>query len=184
MNIEKQCNEDKYFDWEVRTPSDEYKNLPKQVRNVVDNHLSAYPVRLGDLAKSLNAKVLISTLPRDISGQIEKTNEGFIIKVNRHEAKHRQRFTLAHELAHLILHKSIIEGQETWSESVLLRAPNQPLAIEYQANRLASDLIMPYNLVQEATSDYGGRLKETDIEELARLFGVSKSAMEIKLQIS
>ena len=48
----------------------------------------------------LGTKVLLSTLARGISGKIGQENDEFVIRINRHEAKHRQRFTLAHKIAY------------------------------------------------------------------------------------
>ena len=170
-------------DWEVRPPSQEYLELPTDIRAEIDRHLAEYPVKLGAIAKCLGVKVLLSTLPRGISGQIAKENGDFVIRINRHEAKHRQRFTLAHELAHFLLHRERIDADGIWSENVLLRAPNQPMQIEYEANRLASDLVIPSVQLADATADYTGPMTSEVIEYLARRFSVSTAAMEIKLQM-
>lgn len=170
--------------WEVKSPSREYLNLPTQVRQDIDGFLAEYPVKLGAIAERLGVKVLLSTLPRGTSGQIGKENGDFVIRINRHEAKHRQRFTLAHELAHYLLHRDRIEADGEWSENVLLRAPNQPIQIEYEANRLASDLVIPSDLLAKATAEYTGPMTSEVIEDLARRFGVSTAAMEIKLQMA
>ena len=169
--------------WEVRPPSQEYLNLPADIRAKIDVYLAEYPVKLGAIAKCLGVRVLLSTLPRGISGQIAKENGDFVIRINRHEAKHRQRFTLAHELAHFLLHQERIDAEGGWSENVLLRAPNQPMQIEYEANRLASDLVIPSVQLADATADYIGPMTSEFIEYLARRFGVSTAAMEIKLQM-
>ena len=87
-------------DWEVRSPSNEFLNLDQEVRGKIDGYMSEYPVKLGAIASALGVKVLLSTLPRGTSGQIGQEDGAFVIRVNRHEAKHRQRFTLAHEIAH------------------------------------------------------------------------------------
>lgn len=170
--------------WEVKSPSQEYLGLEANLRREIDRHLAEHPVRLGEIAKSLGVKVLLSTLPRGTSGQISREGGYFVVRINRHEAKHRQRFTLAHELAHFLLHKDRIEAQGGWSENVLLRAPNQPIQIEYEANRLASDLVIPSAQLREATADYSGPLTSEVIDDLARRFGVSAAAMEIKLQMA
>jgi Zn-dependent peptidase ImmA (M78 family) len=170
-------------DWLVRPPSREYLNLPAEVREKIEDLLEEYPVRLGAIAKRLGIKVLLSTLPRGTSGQIGQEDGEFVIRVNRHEAKHRQRFTLAHEIAHFLLHHDRIVEEGGWSENVLLRS-GQPMQIEYEANRLASDLVMPTALLEKATADYFGPMTSEAIEDLARRFGVSTAAMEIKLQMS
>jgi len=173
----------KPIDWQVRAPSREFLSLPDNVRAEIEMHLSQYPVKLGALASSLGIKVLRSTLPRGTSGQIGQEDGEFVIRVNRHEAKHRQRFTLAHEIAHYLLHRDLIIADGGWSENVLLRS-GQPAKVEYEANRLASDLIIPSKLLAEATKDYIGPVTDEIIEDLARRFGVSTTAMEIKLQMA
>ncbi len=170
--------------WEVKSPSREYVNLAPDVRAEIDKYLSEHPVKLGAIAKRLGVKVLLSTLPRGTSGQIGQENGDFVIRINRHEAKHRQRFTLAHELAHFLLHRERVEAANGWSENVLLRAPEQPMQIEYEANRLASDLVIPSAQLAEATNEYNGPMTPEVIEDLARRFGVSTAAMEIKLQMT
>lgn len=168
--------------WEVRSPSREYLNLAPEVRADIDKYLSEHPVKLGAIAKRLGVKVLLSTLPRGTSGQIGQENGDFVIRINRHEAKHRQRFTLAHELAHYLLHRELIVAEGGWSENVLLRS-GQPANVEYEANRLASDLVLPSAQLAEATAEYSGPMTPEVIEDLARRFGVSTAAMEIKLQM-
>ena len=170
-------------EWEVKPPSQEYLTLGPEAREKIDGCLSEYPIKLGTLAKRLGVKVLLSTLPRGTSGQIGQENGEFVIRINRHEAKHRQRFTLAHELAHFLLHRDRIEADGGWSENVLLRS-GQPANVEYEANRLASDLIIPSELLFEAIAEYSGPMTSEVIEDLARRFGVSTAAMEIKLQMS
>lgn len=168
--------------WEVKSPSREFVNLPQDVRQSFSDLLLEYPVRLGEIAKRLGVKVLLSTLPRGTSGQIGQEDGEFVIRINRHEAKHRQRFTLAHELAHYLLHRDKIVAEGGWSENVLLRS-GQPANIEYEANRLASDLVIPSSQLLKATADYVGPITSEVIEDLARRFGVSVAAMEIKLQM-
>lgn len=169
-------------EWEVKAPSQEYLQLTPDVRSKIDAHLAECPVRLGAIAKDLGVTVLLSTLPRGTSGQIGQEEGRFVIRVNRHEARHRQRFTLAHELAHFLLHSERIVADGGWSENVLLRS-GQPAKIEYEANRLASDLVIPSALLAKATADYSGPMTSEVIEDLARRFGVSTAAMEIKLQM-
>lgn len=168
--------------WDIKSPSQEYNNLPDEVRQHIDEYLSEYPVKLGALAKRLGIKVLLSTLPRGTSGQIAQEDGEFVIRINRHEAKHRQRFTLAHEIAHFLLHREEIVASGGWSENVLLRS-GQPANIEYEANRLASDLVMPSEKLAEATVQYVGPITSETIEDLAKKFRVSSAAMEIKLQM-
>ena len=168
--------------WRAKSHSQEYLSLAPEIRAEIDEYLSEYPVKLGAIAKRLGVKVLLSTLPRGTSGQISQENGDFVIRINRHEAKHRQRFTLAHELAHYLLHRGLIVADGGWSENVLLRS-GQPESIEHEANQLAFDLVIPSALLAEATAEYSGPMTSEVIDDLARRFGVSTTAIETKLQI-
>ena len=165
----------------VHSPSKEYLGLPEDVRTDIERHLGEYPVKLGAIAKRLGVKVLLSTLPRGTSGQIKQESGAFVIRINRHEAKHRQRFTLAHELAHYLLHRDLIIAEGGWSENVLLRS-GQPENVEYEANRLAFDLVVPSEKLAKVIEEYKGSMTEEVIEHLAKRFRVSKGVMEVKLQ--
>ena len=63
----------------------------------------------------------------------------------------------------------------------MLYRSGQPERIEYEANRLAADLIMPINLVQSDLAKIGVPVSDTVIERLAQEWQVSKAAMEIRL---
>src|SRR5690242_7840769 len=73
--------------------------------------LAEAPVKLNAIAEHLGIPVYLSTLKPKISGLIEPDDTApsrFRIKLNRHEIAERQRFTLAHEIAHYLLHRSLI----------------------------------------------------------------------------
>jgi Zn-dependent peptidase ImmA (M78 family) len=117
-----------------------------------------------------------------ISGQIWKENSSYIIRVNRNEARERQRFTIAHELAHYLLHRDVIDNSPDGITDNVLYRSGAPERIEYEANRLAADLVMPMGLIEKRLKDdFGGVVTEATIESLAASFEVSKAAMEIRL---
>jgi Zn-dependent peptidase ImmA (M78 family) len=90
------------------TISNEWNSLCSEYQQLLETHQTTYPVQLGAIAKALGIKILSSTLRSDISGEIRETNGEVTIKVNRHDAKTRQRFTVAHELAHYFLHRDLL----------------------------------------------------------------------------
>jgi Zn-dependent peptidase ImmA (M78 family) len=139
------------------------------------------PVMLGALAAELGITVKLSSLPTGISGQIERADAGYEIKINRHETRERQRFTLAHEIAHFLLHREYIDAAEGGIKDNVLYRSGAPHRIEFEANRLAADLVMPPFKIDEELSRFEGELSESEIEVLARRFGVSKAAMEIRI---
>ncbi|MCY4459266.1 MAG: ImmA/IrrE family metallo-endopeptidase, partial [Albidovulum sp.] len=83
--------------------------MPNQ-REIIDRHCASYPVKLGQLARELGVSVRLSKLETGISGQIKCENNIYLIRVNRFDSRERQRFTIAHELAHYLLHREIIDS--------------------------------------------------------------------------
>jgi len=117
-----------------------------------------------------------------VSGQIMKEDGHYTIRVNRHEARERQRFTIAHELSHFFLHKAVIDSSPDGIKDNVLYRSGEPERIEYEANRLAADIVMPMALVKKVLSEeFNGVVTEATIESLAARFQVSKAAMEIRL---
>jgi len=107
------------------------------------------------------------------SSQIE--GSGYSIYLNGAHHVNRQRFTLAHEIAHYILHKdSIGDGI---ADDALYRSGLSD-AKEFMANKLAAEILMPSKLVNI-------KIREglDTVEKLAEAFNVSVSAMAIKLGI-
>ena len=162
--------------------SRELKRLNKDRREILDRYLSDYPVKLGLIARDLGVSIKVASMRTGVSGQISNEGGRYIIRVNRNEARERQRFTIGHELAHFLLHRDIIDSSpEGITDNVLYRS-GAPERIEFEANRLAADLVMPMDLVeQKLEDDFNGVVTEATIESLAASFQVSKAAMEIRL---
>lgn len=153
---------------------------PEQAE-IVSRFTSETPVRLGAMAAELGLEVFKSPLKPDISGLIEPSDtavSGFKIRINRHENAERQRFTLAHEIAHFLLHRERIGGGVV--DNVMYRS-NLSSRQEVEANKLAADIIMPAASVRREFSKYGNILSEEAIVALAETFRVSQAAMRIRL---
>jgi Zn-dependent peptidase ImmA (M78 family) len=162
--------------------SKEFRRIPPRIREIVEEFLQEYPVRLGALAGRLGVPIRVASMKTGVSGQISRDGSGYLIRINRNEARERQRFTIAHELAHYLLHREEIDRlPDGITDNVLYRS-GAPEAIEYEANRLAADLVMPMELIQKRLiDDFSGIVTDATIEGLADAFEVSKSAMEIRL---
>jgi Zn-dependent peptidase ImmA (M78 family) len=105
-----------------------------------------------------------------------------VIKVNRNESRERQRFTIGHEIAHFLLHKSIIDSSPNGITDTVLYRSGASQQIEFEANRLAADIVMPIELIAgELNEGFSGVVSEATIEALANRFEVSKAAMEIRM---
>lgn len=153
------------------------QRLSDQEREIIELAQREIPVRLGDIAGGLGLSVKASTLPAGVSGEIRPSENSFEIKVNRHDSRGRQRFTVAHELAHYLLHRDQIGGGLT--DDVLYRSSLSD-AREAEANRLAAHILMPKQAVRAAVMNYQGD-REHIYVELAQVFGVSESAMRIRI---
>jgi Zn-dependent peptidase ImmA (M78 family) len=153
---------------------------PQQIE-IVDNFRKETPVRLAALANELGLEVFRSSLKPDVSGLIEPSETaaaGYRIKINRHETAERQRFTLAHEIAHFLLHKEHIGGGVV--DTVMYRSSLSSKK-EVEANKLAAKLIMPMSNVQAERQKLLGMDDDQAAVVLASKFKVSLPAMRIRL---
>lgn len=109
----------------------------------------------------------------------------------------RLRFSLAHELGHLLLHKSVYESLGILNFEDYYRFLLEVVGIEYgkietQANKFAGFLLMPPEILKSERNNIVKKydeLKSIDPKQinsyiagqLAKKFGVSAEAMEIAL---
>lgn len=159
----------------------EWKRVDDKYVHIVMKHCTERPVKVGALARDLGLEVKSATLPSRISGEIRKSStapSGYKIKVNRHEVKTRQRFTIAHEIGHFLLHKQ--EIGDGISDTVLYRS-SLSSSIEAEANRVAADILMPSSLLWRDV-DNSSNVNEADkLSRLAELYQVSEIAMRVRL---
>ena len=80
----------------------------------------------------------------------------------------RDRFTLAHEVGHYILHNTKSVQLARLGEERKIEAYRDP---EWQANTFAAELLMPITLIDT-----------DDINVIAEEFGVSKSAANVRIK--
>jgi predicted transcriptional regulator len=146
---------------------------------IIRKHQKSAPVQTIPIAEALGLSVYrVTSWPDATSGMIARDPErggtsGFAIYVNAKHSEVRRRFTIAHELAHFVLHRDLIGDGIT--EDALYRSHLSD-AVEQEANGLAAEILMPKHLVRELVR--GGM---RGIPELARKFNVSHQAMEFRL---
>ncbi len=161
--------------------SKEWNNLPEKTQDIIKKYqkVDMPKVPVGKIAQELGLIVKSSSLPVRISGEIRPDGNEFIIRINRHEAKQRQRFTLAHEISHYLLHRDKInDGIE---DNVLYRSQLSNIQ-EHEANRLAADILMPWEII-EAQLEGKNKDDENTIEEIASVMEISTVALRIRLGI-
>lgn len=163
------------------TYSNEWISLPEEQASLIRKHQHQFPIAVGSIAKELGITVKRSTLAAGISGEIKEDDGNVVIKVNRHDVKERQRFTLAHEIAHFLLHRDRIGDGIT--DDILYRSKLSDF-MEVQANRLAADILMPSHLIQQKLKELtqSSELREEEkYGKLADAAEVSTTAIKIRL---
>lgn len=161
--------------------SNEWVRLTQVQRDLIHEVQGTLPVKLSSLAKQLGLRVVASTLPPGISGEIRPSSNGFTIAVNRHDSSRRQRFTVAHEIAHFLLHRDQIGSGI--SDDVLYRSSLSDWR-EAEANRLAAEILLPRAKLESRMVALGNVDRAQLVSSLAAEFDVSEVAMKIRLGFS
>ena len=137
------------------------------------------PVQTVPIANALGLRVFrVPNWSNDLSGMIRRNPDsegGFDIFVNGDHPEVRRRFTIAHEIAHAVLHPHLIGDGIT--EDALYRS-GLSNAVEAQANRLAADILMPRDKLSECIAS-----GITNVRDLAKTFNVSEQSMAIRLGV-
>ncbi|TXJ56223.1 ImmA/IrrE family metallo-endopeptidase [Brachyspira aalborgi] len=144
----------------------------EDIKIIKDNQKSC-PVRITAITEEYGIDVYNSSMSSNISGAIIKEGDKYVIYVNDKHPKNRQRFTIAHEIAHYILHKEKIGDNLTDNAMYRSKLSN---VFERQANILASEILMPVNFVMQFIEE------NKSVSEMASLFKVSEGAMRIRLR--
>ena len=152
----------------------------EKAEDIIKKHQKDAPVLVSAVAKEMGLDVIkIEVWPHNISGMLKKQKDNkFVIYVNGNHSKVRRRFTIAHEIAHFILHRHLISKINNQLVDDTLYRSGLNSIYESAANRFAADILMPWSLVNKAI-DSG----VSEIEELAKRFNVSKSAISIRLGV-
>jgi len=144
------------------------------------------PTNVRAIFSDLGVDYVEEPTPSNESGYIEVKEGAFRVVVNSLEGAQRRLFTAAHELGHYLMHRDLLVkygrlDRETRHSDRLFEnramnedAPFSP-AHEVQANRMAAQILMPASKVKRLHA--GGT---TASDDLAREFGVSTAAMDIR----
>ncbi|MGC9954509.1 MAG: ImmA/IrrE family metallo-endopeptidase [Rhizomicrobium sp.] len=133
----------------------------------------------------MGVRVEYGPLDDELSGLAHIRDGVPILGINALHTPTRQRFTLAHELAHVVLHKPELEAAVHVDRGSLRRdavasAGTDPIEIE--ANAFAAELLMPEALVVAALNGKSVDLEDEEaVLALAKKFKVSAAAMRFRL---
>jgi len=138
------------------------------------------PIDVFLVAEHLGAEVQPEFTDPDISGGLYRRSDGPVIGVNALHHSNRQRFTIAHEIGHLVLHRE----EDFFIDRDFRRdgtSGNAEDVLEVEANKFAACLLMPKQLVIDESEALVKPLRSEAVEALARDFKVSQQAMTFRL---
>lgn len=154
----------------------------------VRRHLTSVPINVEQIIRDLGITLKKNAdLPANISGHIRPVSGKYEIASSKADHYFRQRFTMAHELGHFLLHQDMI-GEGVDDNAMYRSTPEGDFyntAIEkfheMQANSFAASILMPEELLRQevATLREDGYVR---LKALAAKFQVSPSAMRWRLK--
>ena len=151
------------------------------------------PVPVHDLAAKY-AILVFREMPDDVSGiliplEVPTQSKNWVIAVNSTHAPVRQRFTIAHELGHLVLHHFKAPHADG---RLQVRFRDKKSAQGYdreeiQANQFAAELLMPERFIRGLTNNSDIADTKSDsaaleqLETWAKRFEVSVQALSLRI---
>ncbi|TQM02671.1 ImmA/IrrE family metallo-endopeptidase [Stenotrophomonas muris] len=147
----------------------------QQVRALLDGAgLGDAPVDVSGAASLLGLQIVYEQMADEMSGYLENRNGQWVVGVNAYHAGVRQRFTIAHEIAHYVLHR---KQQGTFRDVIFMRRSSNANSMEREADTFAAQLLMPEDqLIRDIRSGM------VNVMMLAARYNVSALAMKYRLQ--
>lgn len=161
----------------------------ERLRKVVERLLSLVqcnepPVPVEQIAERRGVAVRCVPYESSLSGLLIWEGGQPVVGVNALHEKHRQRFAIAHELAHIELrHHTSIHIDRTFPFPLALQQSSVKIAhTEFEASIVACELLIPASMLArdlaEQPVDY---LDEIFVGSLARRYEVSAHTMVMRL---
>ncbi len=151
--------------------------LEKRAQDVIKKHnLYKFPINIYQIAANLGIFVVFESLPSDLfnlRGFCHQEDGFSLIGINKNHPIELQRFTMAHELHHLLY--------DIGSVPFLCGVHNQEQIIEDNAEKFAAELLMPRESIQRLIS-YPPNVNYLTIHLIAEHFKVSYQASAIRLE--
>jgi Zn-dependent peptidase ImmA (M78 family) len=168
----------------------------KQIRELVEkllarHHVSEGAVPVEKIVRSFGIEIKLDAVDDDLSGFLVRENKGqkrSLIGANKSHHPHRQRFTIAHELGHFLLHEGETVHLDEYRQAFTINLRDKHSAQgedndEREANLFAAELLMPVKFLM---NDLSG--KDLDLlgdsallDKLAKKYKVSTQALTFRL---
>ena len=160
------------------------RKMANQLLEELGVHKPPVPVR--KVARHCDARIVLvpGEEDKDLSGFLYREGAHSIIGINKTHVPVRQRFTIAHEIGHLLLHEhDQVHVDRRFRVRLRSGASSQGTDHdEMEANRFAAELLMPFQMLRDDVQDW--EFDWTDDYELwarAKRYGVSTQALTYRL---
>lgn len=161
---------------------DEFQAILKARQFVRNAGITEVPVDVERLAAAADAKIkTVKDLDDDESGQTAEYKGRHIIIVNGNHREERQRFTVVHEIAHIVLKLPSQHHGPKLTVGRLMRYGRRPHE-EVLCDVFASECLLPYGLFSEEVADTDISLEA--VKYLAERYKVSLTATGSRFAVS
>lgn len=151
--------------------------------------ISTWAARFLSSERALSATGLHSQIEffsndlQDVSAILFKEKGQALIAVNAAHSERRQRFSIAHEIGHLILHSNNEHlNVDRYEKQLFTRADGVRNLDEMEANEFAAILLMPEDLLTKDFDILFENGPDNIISGLADKYQVSEAALTIRLK--
>jgi len=156
----------------VRAPNVAEVQTAKDANEVMSklrgNGLLRAPVDVFAIAEYIGVEVVEEIMSDDMSGFLEFRGGRWVAGVNALHHENRRRFSIAHELAHYLLHR---EARTRFEDEVFTRRQGKRDKVENEADELAASILMPEDEFRSSISS-----GINSVDSLAKKFAVSAQA--------
>lgn len=157
------------------------KRARSEAKKIVTEY--GFPINLEKLAAQNNLEIVRKDMREDISGIFQPAETGGVIFINSSHAETRQKFSLAHEIAHYRLkHCDGLHVDKIYRNNDSSKAIDPK---EIEANNFAAELLMPALIMEQKFQDCiksGNTNLDSVSKKLSEIFGVSNQAIRIRLE--
>jgi Zn-dependent peptidase ImmA (M78 family) len=156
----------------------------KEARQLLERFGEHLPIDVEAMIKELGLAIRTQELEDSVSGMLVIKDGRITIGVNKNHHPNRQRFTLAHELGHFLLHRNV-SNIFIDASTVFFRdstSSDGSKAQEIEANAFAAELLMPEERLRKIIRNQPlDAFDEGAVRRLGAQFGVSVQALTIRL---
>ncbi|MBD3238836.1 MAG: ImmA/IrrE family metallo-endopeptidase [Candidatus Moranbacteria bacterium] len=138
------------------------------------------PVDITSLAQQIGYRVYeVNFDDPQVAGMVVDSDKEKSIYVSENDPEGRKRFTIAHELGHVILHHQELAANQRivdYRKPLTDYKDTDDLKREVEANMFAAEILMPEDLTKKLWEF------KQDVDDLAGFFKVSQKAALVRLE--